>query len=96
MDTVVIAATLAPGGVIAWILVGLIAGALAGRVMSGRGYGCLADIVVGIAGAFVGGFIVSWFTTKTFGFIGSIVVAFIGASLLIGLLHAIRGLPPRL
>ena len=36
MDTVVIAATLAPGGVIAWILVGLIAGALVGRVMSGR------------------------------------------------------------
>jgi len=96
MDTVVIAATLAPGGVIAWILVGLIAGALAGRVMSSRGYGCLADIVVGIAGAFIGGFIVSLFTTKTFGFIGSIVVAFIGASLLIALLHAIRGLPPRL
>ena len=45
---------LEPGGILGWLLVGLIAGALAGRVVRGRGYGCLVDIVVGIAGAFIG------------------------------------------
>ncbi len=91
MDVTVVAATLAPGGILAWLIVGLIAGALAGRVMSGHGYGCLPDIVVGLAGAFIGGLIFSLFTSETFGFIGSIIVAFIGASVLIAVLHAISG-----
>ncbi len=43
------------GGFVYWILVGLIAGWLAGKVMKGGGYGVLADIVLGILGGFVGG-----------------------------------------
>ncbi len=46
-----------PGSWIAWIIVGLIAGAVAARVVAGRGFGCLADIVVGIAGALIGGYL---------------------------------------
>ncbi|GAC1322426.1 MAG: GlsB/YeaQ/YmgE family stress response membrane protein [Chloroflexota bacterium] len=91
MSTVVIAATLNPGGIIAWLVVGAIAGALAGRVMSGGGYGLIGDIVVGIIGAFIGGFLVSLFTSKSYGVIGSIVVAFIGACVLLAILHAVSG-----
>lgn len=84
---------LEPGGIIAWIIIGLIAGAVAGRVMRGRGYGCLGDIILGILGAFVGGFILSFFlnSTKVAGFIGTLVVAFLGAIVLIVLFRAIRG-----
>jgi uncharacterized membrane protein YeaQ/YmgE (transglycosylase-associated protein family) len=83
MGPLVVAAVLSPGGIIAWLIVGAIAGALAGRVMSDGGYGVLGDIVVGIIGAFIGGFIVSLFTNKSFGLIGSIIVAFIGACVML-------------
>lgn len=91
MNDLVLAATLAPGGIIAWLIMGAIAGALAGRVMRGGGYGIIGDIVVGIIGAFIGGFVVSLFTTKTYGLIGSIIVAFIGACILIAILRTVTG-----
>ncbi len=80
-----------PGGLLAWIVVGLIAGAVASRVVSGRGFGCIADIVVGIVGAFVGGFLLSQFMTGTVGFFGSIVVAFVGAAFLLAVLKLLSG-----
>ena len=43
-------------GLIGWILIGLIAGWLAGKISRGEGYGCIADIVLGLVGSFVGGF----------------------------------------
>ena len=46
-------------GIIAWILAGLIAGWLTGKIMKGSGYGFFVDILLGIAGALVGGFIAS-------------------------------------
>jgi uncharacterized membrane protein YeaQ/YmgE (transglycosylase-associated protein family) len=83
---------LEPGGILAWIIVGLIAGWLAGQVMRGGGYGVLGDIVVGIIGAFVGGLIFSYLMPgSAAGLIGSIVVAFIGAVILIALLRALTG-----
>lgn len=78
---------LQPGGLIAWVVVGLIAGALASRVVRGRGMGCLMDIVVGILGAFIGGFVLNNFIHGQVGFLGSIVVAFIGAVILLAVLH---------
>ncbi|HWE36707.1 MAG TPA: GlsB/YeaQ/YmgE family stress response membrane protein [Isosphaeraceae bacterium] len=83
-----------PGGWIAWIVVGLIAGFAAGQVMKGGGYGLLGDIVVGLVGAVVGGFLVGYFVTGTAGFVGSIVVSFIGACLFIALMRAISGRRP--
>jgi len=82
---------LEPGGVIGWLLVGLIAGAVAGRVVRGRGYGCLVDIVVGIAGAFIGGALLGGFIHGQAGFWESLVVAFIGAVVLLGALRLLTG-----
>ena len=85
--------TLDPGSWISWIIVGLIAGAIAARVVAGRGFGCIADIVVGVAGALVGGFLLSaiFHMTGTVGFWGSIVVAFIGAAVLLSVLKLLSG-----
>jgi len=82
-----------PGSWLAWIVVGLIAGAVAARVVTGRGFGCLADIIVGIVGALIGGWLLGalFNVTCTVGFIGSIVVAFIGAALLLSLLKLLSG-----
>ena len=85
-----------PGSWIAWILVGLIAGAIAARVVAGRGFGCIADIVVGVAGAIIGGFLLSTFfgVSGNVGFWGSIVVAFIGAAVLLAALKLEDGSSP--
>lgn len=81
-----------PGGVVAWIVIGLLAGALASRVVTGRGLGCVADLVVGVAGAFIGGVILSLFAIQGVArFWGSLVVAFIGACLLLAVLQLIAG-----
>jgi uncharacterized membrane protein YeaQ/YmgE (transglycosylase-associated protein family) len=85
--------TLEPGNWISWIIVGLIAGAIAARVVAGRGFGCIADIVVGVAGALIGGFLLSaiFHMTGTVGFWGSIIVAFIGAAVLLSVLKLLSG-----
>ena len=84
---------LQPGSWLLWILVGLIAGAIAARVVAGRGFGCLADIVVGIVGAFIGGWLLGFFfdVNTTVGFWGSLVVAFIGAAALLAVLKLLSG-----
>ncbi len=75
-----------------WLLVGLIAGWLAGQFMKGGGFGLVGDIVVGIIGAFLGGLIFGFLMPgSSVGFVGSIVVAFIGAIVLIGILRALSG-----
>ncbi|MBV8719587.1 MAG: GlsB/YeaQ/YmgE family stress response membrane protein [Chloroflexi bacterium] len=81
-----------PGGLIAWLVVGLVAGWLAGQFMRGGGYGIIGDIVLGVIGAFVGGFVFSLIMPgASVGLIGSIVVAFIGAVILIALARAFTG-----
>ena len=82
-----------PGSWLSWIIVGLIAGAIAARVVAGRGFGCLADIVVGVAGAIIGGFLLGalFNTSGTVGFWGSIIVAFIGAAVLLSVLKLLSG-----
>jgi uncharacterized membrane protein YeaQ/YmgE (transglycosylase-associated protein family) len=78
-------------GLITWLIIGLIAGALAGRVVEGGGFGCLLNTVVGLAGAVIGGLIVATLAPSTNlepgGVIRDIVVAFVGAVLLLGLLR---------
>ena len=81
-----------PGGLIAWLIVGAIAGWLAGMFMKGGGYGLIGDIVIGIIGAFIGGWLFGLLMPGTSaGLIGSIVVAFIGAVILIAILRAVSG-----
>ncbi len=85
------AIVLTPGGIISWLVVGLIAGWLAGVVMKGGGFGPLGDIIVGLIGSFLGGVLGGYFVEGTYQFWGSIVVAFIGACLLVALARLIGG-----
>jgi uncharacterized membrane protein YeaQ/YmgE (transglycosylase-associated protein family) len=66
-----------------WIIVGLIAGWAAGKIMRGGGYGPVMDIILGVVGAVVGGWLLGALGIYAGGLIGTIVVAIIGAMLLI-------------
>jgi uncharacterized membrane protein YeaQ/YmgE (transglycosylase-associated protein family) len=76
---------------IAWLLVGLIAGWLAGQVMKGGGYGVLVDLILGLLGGVVGGWLFRalgiW---PGGGLIGAIIVAFVGAVILVGISRLIK------
>jgi uncharacterized membrane protein YeaQ/YmgE (transglycosylase-associated protein family) len=90
--TPVLAIVLNPGGLITWLIVGLIAGFLASRLMGGTGYGLIGDIIIGVVGAYIGGFLISLLGIGgSYGLIGSIIVAIIGACILIAILRVIRG-----
>ena len=78
--------------IIIWILIGLIAGYLTGKLMRGAGYGPIMDIVVGILGALVGGFLmVHLGYAGSGGFLYTVVVAVVGAGILTFLLRLITG-----
>lgn len=78
-------------GFLAWIVVGLIAGWLAGQVMKGGGYGTVADIILGLLGGLLGGWIFGKLGVSTGGgMIGSIIVAFIGALILVGITRLLK------
>jgi uncharacterized membrane protein YeaQ/YmgE (transglycosylase-associated protein family) len=78
-------------GFIAWIVVGLIAGWLAGQVMKGGGYGVLVDIILGILGGILGGWLFGrlgiW---PAGGMLGAIIVAFVGAVILVAISRALK------
>ena len=80
-------------GLIAWIIIGIIAGWLTGKLMKGSGFGVLMDMIVGLVGALIGGFLMSHIfnASATGGLIYSIIVAVIGAVLLTFLLRLITG-----
>jgi uncharacterized membrane protein YeaQ/YmgE (transglycosylase-associated protein family) len=86
------AITLHPGGIIAWIVVGILAGFLAGVIMKGGGFGLIGDLICGLAGALIGGFVLGFFVEGDMGFWGSIGVSLIGACILI---FFIRMVAPR-
>ena len=81
-------------GILSWIIIGLIAGWLAGVIMKGSGYGVLSDIVLGIIGALVGGFLAgAIFGIPFTGFnLVSLVVALAGAIIVVAI---VRALPRR-
>lgn len=79
--------TLSPGSLIAWLVVGLIAGWIAARVLKGVGYGMIGDMIVGLIGAVISGLAFEFLVTGEGGFWGSIVVAFLGAHILIALVR---------
>jgi uncharacterized membrane protein YeaQ/YmgE (transglycosylase-associated protein family) len=80
-------------GIIAWIILGLIAGFIASRIVNKQGEGLVVDIILGIVGAVVGGFLFN-----TFGAVGvtgfniwSLLVAVVGAVVVLWIYHAITG-----
>ena len=76
-----------------WLVVGLVAGVLASLVVGGVGYGIIGDIVIGIVGAFIGGWLFTALNVSSpmGGLPGTILVAFIGAIVLIFIIRLIRG-----
>ncbi|MGH9864290.1 MAG: GlsB/YeaQ/YmgE family stress response membrane protein [Candidatus Acidiferrales bacterium] len=78
-------------GLLAWIVIGLIAGWLTGTVTRGRGFGCFADTILGMIGALIGGWIFSKLGIVAFGFIGSLAAAFVGAVVLVAIARLFAG-----
>jgi uncharacterized membrane protein YeaQ/YmgE (transglycosylase-associated protein family) len=73
-----------------FLLVGLVAGWLAGKITKGSGYGVLGDIVIGVIGAFVGGFLFRLVGIAAYGTLGSLIVATIGAVVLVYIVRALK------
>ncbi len=72
------------------ILIGILAGWLAGQIMKGRGFGLLGDLIVGIIGSLLGGFLFGLLGLYTYGLIGRLVMAVVGALVLLFLIRFIR------
>jgi uncharacterized membrane protein YeaQ/YmgE (transglycosylase-associated protein family) len=78
-------------GIIAWLVIGAIAGWLAGKIVEGAGFGLIIDIIVGIVGAFIGGWLAGVLGIHIGGgLISSIIVALIGAVVLLFALRLIK------
>ena len=73
------------------LIAGLIAGWLTGKLMHGRGYGIIADIILGLIGAVIGNWIFGQLGISAPGGIGFIAMAVVGAVILVGAIHLIRG-----
>ena len=82
--------TLSLGSPVIWLLVGLIAGWLAGELTKGSGFGLWGNIVIGIIGAVLGGILLSALGVDPGGFLGEVVQAVIGALVLLALISVVR------
>ncbi len=83
---------LEPGGVIAWLIVGLIAGWLAGQFMRGNGFGFIGDVCVGITGACIAGYLFPAIRLNfARGLTGTLIAAFLGAIALLFVLRLFTG-----
>lgn len=78
-------------GLIGWIIIGLVAGWLAGKLSRGRGFGCIVDVILGLIGAVLGGWIFSKLGIVTFSFFGSLAAATVGAILLVAIARLFAG-----
>jgi uncharacterized membrane protein YeaQ/YmgE (transglycosylase-associated protein family) len=78
-------------GIILWLIIGAVAGWLAGKIVEGAGFGLIVDIIVGIVGAFIGGWLAGVLGIDIGGgLIGSLIVAVIGAVILLFALRLIK------
>ena len=73
-----------------WLIVGGIAGWLTGHFMKGRGYGVMGDIVIGLVGGVIGGWLMGPLGIRSGGIVTDIVVAFIGAVILVVVARTVR------
>ncbi len=73
-----------------FLLIGLVAGWLAGLVMRGGGYGLVGDMIVGVIGALIGGWVFGLLHIGFGGLLGAIFTAFVGAVILIAILRAVK------
>lgn len=80
----------APMGIIWYLLIGLFAGFLAGQIMKGRGFGLVGNLVVGVVGAVLGGFLFGVLGIHGSGMIGSLITATVGAVVLLFLIGLVK------
>src|ERR1700728_1379753 len=81
-------------GLIGWIIIGLLAGWIAGHLTRGRGFGCIVNIILGLIGAVVGGWLFTKLGILVLGFWGSLAAATIGAVLLVAIARIFAGSSP--
>ena len=78
-------------GLIGWLIIGLLAGWLSGEVVRGKGFGCLGNTLLGLIGAVVGGWLFEQLHIATYGFIGSLAAATVGAVAIVALARGLSG-----
>jgi uncharacterized membrane protein YeaQ/YmgE (transglycosylase-associated protein family) len=76
--------------IILFLLIGIIAGWLAGKIMKGKGFGLLGNLVVGVIGALIGGFVFDAFGIATAGIVGSLIAALLGALILLWIVDLVK------
>jgi uncharacterized membrane protein YeaQ/YmgE (transglycosylase-associated protein family) len=72
------------------LIIGALAGWLAGKITRGRGFGLLGDLIVGVLGAWVGGHVLGWLGLSAHGTIGPFITALIGAVILLAAIRLIK------
>ncbi len=77
-------------GLITFLVIGLLAGWLAGKIMKGSGFGLLGDLIVGIVGAYLGGWVFGILGLSAYGFLGSLIMALVGALLLLYIIRLVK------
>jgi uncharacterized membrane protein YeaQ/YmgE (transglycosylase-associated protein family) len=78
-------------GLIGWIVIGLIAGWLAGKIARGAGYGCITDIILGLVGSVLGGWLFMKLGILGGGFLVSLAAATVGAIIIVSIVHLFAG-----
>ncbi len=73
-----------------FLIIGVVADWLAGKLTRGRGFGLIGDLLVGIVGAFIGGFVFRILGVGAYGLIGSLICATLGAVILVWLIRTLR------
>ncbi len=79
-----------PQGIIIWLVIGAVAGWLAGQIVKGGGFGLVGDIIVGIIGSVIGGWIFGTYVVGMPGIIGAIIGSTIGAVVLLFVISLVR------
>lgn len=74
-----------------WIVLGLLAGWLTGKITRGRGFGCLANVFLGLIGAVIGGWLFTKLGIGHFTFLGSLAAAVVGAVILVAIARLFAG-----
>ncbi len=71
--------------ILAFIVIGILAGWIAGLIMHGRGFGPVADLVIGVVGAVIGGLLFDLMNITAYGFVGALAMSVLGAVVLLGI-----------
>jgi uncharacterized membrane protein YeaQ/YmgE (transglycosylase-associated protein family) len=82
--------TMEPQGIIIWLVIGAVAGWIAGQIVKGDGFGLIGNIVVGIIGSVIGGWVFGTYVVGTGGIVGAIIGSTIGAVILLFVLRIVR------